>query len=81
VRKAMECSHNPKVVGSNPTPATRKHEGLAVTAASPFVVLDVFGTCSESRPPSEARVLFLPLPTRLAVREPWRQMNLILIES
>ena len=27
-------------------PATRKHEGLAVTAASPFVVLDVFWTRS-----------------------------------
>ena len=31
------CPHNPKVVGSNPTPATMNDEGLAdVEAANPF---------------------------------------------
>src|SRR6266849_6738471 len=34
--------HSPKVVDSNPTPATREHEGLAVTTASPFVVLATY---------------------------------------
>src|SRR5438309_10539327 len=32
------CTHNPKVAGSNPAPATMDDEGLAVFAADPFVV-------------------------------------------
>ena len=32
-------AHNPKVVGSNPTPATNQDEGLAAKTASPFVFL------------------------------------------
>ena len=36
-------SHNPKVVGSNPTPATNEIKGLAEAPASPLVVLGVFG--------------------------------------
>ena len=32
-------AHNPKVVGSNPTPATNKDKGLQVSICEPFVYL------------------------------------------
>jgi hypothetical protein len=45
--------HNPKVVGSNPTPATNQDEGLAAKTASPFVFL------SENYPNSTSWILKL----------------------
>ena len=32
-------AHNPKVIGSNPVPATNKIKGLEATASKPFSVL------------------------------------------
>src|SRR5258705_5688307 len=40
------CTHNPKVAGSNPAPATKEIKGLADAPASLLVVLGVFWPCS-----------------------------------
>ena len=57
-QQSPETTHNPKVVGSNPTPATKQDEGLAVLAASPFCL-----TVPVLHPLS--RVSSAPYPRRL----------------
>jgi hypothetical protein len=34
-------AHNPKVVGSNPSPATKKQQGLQHSVLAPFMILDL----------------------------------------
>ena len=40
--RLSESPHNPKVEGSNPSPATMKPKGLGLTGPSPFLILSVF---------------------------------------
>ena len=51
------CSHNPKVAGSNPAPATMSDEGLAdVEAANPFRLPRLHpGTLLHRRPADQRR--------------------------
>ncbi len=36
LQTSLKRAHNPKVVGSNPAPATKKNQGLTMKIVSPF---------------------------------------------
>jgi hypothetical protein len=45
-RRTHRCPHNPKVAGSNPTPATKKSKGLRLATVAPWFFNPTFGSRS-----------------------------------
>jgi hypothetical protein len=72
-------AHNPKVVGSNPAPATTKHLEVFQDAFLLFIFMQKSeplqtpsGIASAMPPPSQREALQLPGTLRLPLRGSWR---------